>query len=56
MQVQPYWDFLKEFYEGNINLEDPEQKQILAKAMINHVFANVETQEFRDAVKTLGKV
>lgn len=56
VRVQPYWEFLKEFYEDNINLEDPDQKQILAKAMINHVITNAETQAFRDAVKTLGEV
>jgi thiamine kinase-like enzyme len=56
VQVQRYWDFLKEFHEGNINLEDPEQKQMLAKAMTNQVLANAETQEFRDAIKVLGEV
>ena len=53
LNVPSYIDFLKEWFEGKINLENPENKLKFAKVMINHVITNYESQEFGDAVKLL---
>lgn len=53
LQVPTYQGFLKEMIEGKINLENAEHKLKYAKVIINHVSANTETEEFRDALNIL---
>lgn len=50
LQVSLYADFVQEMADGKINLENSEHKLSFAKVLINHVFENVESQEFSKAV------
>lgn len=53
LKVPSYIEFLKEWSEEKINLENPETKLKFAKVMINNVIANSESQKFSDALNVL---
>jgi thiamine kinase-like enzyme len=48
-------DFAKDRFEGKFNLPEPENGLTLLKTRFNQVIENSESQEFKDAVKTLNK-
>jgi len=54
IKTLPLIDLAREVVEGKIDMSKSENKLKLLKARLNQIFANCESQEFRDAVKMLS--
>lgn len=55
LQVLSWKGLLKNFSEGKVNLEDPNDQLRIAKVLINQVLSNSESQEFHNSVELLSK-
>ena len=55
IKAPSFGEFKQEYLAGKLDLSRPENKLMFLKAMLNQVFDNFESQEFKNAVNLLSK-